>query len=179
MASSIINRPALGNFPQHDWAEILETGILKVAPKGLNQVFTAMAGSDANETAYKAAFIYHRQLKRGGPAVEFTEEEISSSMANRAHGSTQLTLLALTSSLHGRLYRTLSTTRSKAIHKLDIPSFDWPHAPFPALKYPLDQFAEENAKEEQRCLQEVERIIKEYHNTVAAVVVEPIQSEGG
>lgn len=28
-------------------------------------------------------------------------------------------------------------------------------------------------------MQEVERIIKEYHNPVAAVVVEPIQSEGG
>jgi len=36
MASAIINRPALGNFPQHDWADILETGILSVAPKGLN-----------------------------------------------------------------------------------------------------------------------------------------------
>ncbi|KAJ8128183.1 hypothetical protein O1611_g5453 [Lasiodiplodia mahajangana] len=57
MTCALINRPALGNFPSHDWADILETGILKVAPPGLNQVFTAMAGSDANETAYKAAFI--------------------------------------------------------------------------------------------------------------------------
>ncbi|KAH0215731.1 4-aminobutyrate aminotransferase, partial [Aureobasidium melanogenum] len=49
MASAIINRPALGNFPQHDWADILETGILRVAPKGCNQVFTGQSGSDANE----------------------------------------------------------------------------------------------------------------------------------
>src|SRR5579871_4485877 len=46
MANSLINRPALGNFPPHDWLHILETGILRVAPKGLNQVFTAHAGSD-------------------------------------------------------------------------------------------------------------------------------------
>src|SRR3954465_13077092 len=55
MINGLINRPALGNFPPEDWAEVLKSGILKVAPKGLNQVFTAMAGSDANETAYKAA----------------------------------------------------------------------------------------------------------------------------
>ncbi|KAK5174837.1 4-aminobutyrate transaminase, partial [Cryomyces antarcticus] len=67
MASAIINRPALGNFPQHDWASILETGILRVAPKGLNQVFTAQAGSDANELAYKAAFMWKRRMERGGP----------------------------------------------------------------------------------------------------------------
>src|SRR5256885_10779651 len=49
------------------------------------------------------------------------------------------------------------------IHKLDIPAFDWPQAPFPALKYPLEQHVEENAAEEQRCLAEAERLIKEYH----------------
>ena len=41
MVDAIINRPALGNFPPTDWASVLKTGILKVAPKGLNQVFTA------------------------------------------------------------------------------------------------------------------------------------------
>ncbi|CAM1506191.1 Fc.00g058320.m01.CDS01 [Cosmosporella sp. VM-42] len=60
MVNAIINRPALGNFPSSDWAEILETGILRAAPKGLDQVFTATTGSDANETAYKAAFIWRR-----------------------------------------------------------------------------------------------------------------------
>jgi 4-aminobutyrate aminotransferase/(S)-3-amino-2-methylpropionate transaminase len=73
MVNAIVNRPALGNFPSHDWAETLKAGILKYAPKGLDNVFTAMAGSDANETAYKAAFMYRRQQERGGPGVEFTE----------------------------------------------------------------------------------------------------------
>ncbi|KKY15796.1 putative 4-aminobutyrate transaminase [Phaeomoniella chlamydospora] len=179
MASSIINRPALGNFPSNDWAEILKTGILKVAPKGLNQVFTAMAGSDANETAYKAAFMWKRQQERGGYDVEFTEEDIKSSMINQTPGSPQLSIMSFKSAFHGRLFGSLSTTRSKPIHKLDIPAFDWPQGPFPHLKYPLDQFAAENAAEEERCLKEAEKIIKEFHNPVAAVVIEPIQSEGG
>lgn len=179
MASALINRPALGNFPQHDWASILETGILRVAPKGLNQVFTAMAGSEANETAYKAAFMWRRQQERGGPDVDFSPEDISSSMLNHTPGSPHLSIMSFTSAFHGRLFGSLSTTHSKPIHKLDIPAFDWPQAPFPALKYPLEQHVEENAAEEQRCLAEAESIIKEYHNPVAAVVVEPIQSEGG
>ncbi|KAL9624644.1 MAG: hypothetical protein Q9160_001309 [Pyrenula sp. 1 TL-2023] len=179
MASAMINRPALGNFPQHDWASILETGILKVAPKSLDQVFTAMAGSDANETAYKAAFMWKRQQERGGPDVDFSAEDIATSMQNQSPGSPHLSIMSFTTGFHGRLFGSLSTTRSKPIHKLDIPAFDWPQAPFPALKYPLEDHVQENEAEEQRCLAEAERLIKEYHNPVAAVMIEPVQSEGG
>ncbi|KPI42475.1 4-aminobutyrate aminotransferase [Cyphellophora attinorum] len=179
MASAIINRPALGNFPQHDWASILETGVLRVAPKGLNQVFTAMAGSDANETAYKAAFMWKAQQKRGGPDVDFEPESISSSMDNKAPGAPNMSIMSFKTGFHGRLFGSLSTTRSKPIHKIDIPAFDWPQAPFPMLKYPLEEHVAENRAEEQRCLDEAEDIIKNFHNPVAAVVVEPVQSEGG
>jgi 4-aminobutyrate aminotransferase/(S)-3-amino-2-methylpropionate transaminase len=179
MASAIINRPALGNFPQHDWAEILETGILRVAPKGCNQVFTGQSGSDANELAFKAAFMWKREKERGGPEVDFTEEEMETSMNNQAPGAPQLSILSFKSGFHGRMFGSLSTTRSKPIHKLDIPAFDWPQAPFPMLKYPLEQFAEENAQEEARCLEETERIIKTWHLPPAAIIIEPVQSEGG
>jgi 4-aminobutyrate aminotransferase/(S)-3-amino-2-methylpropionate transaminase len=179
MASALINRPALGNFPSHDWASILETGILKVAPKGLDQVFTAMAGSDANETAYKAAFMYRRQQERGGPDVEYSQEELASSMLNQAPGAPKLSILSFKSAFHGRLFGSLSTTRSKPIHKIDIPAFDWPQATFPALKYPLEDHVEENARIEQEALADVERLITTYHLPPCAVMIEPIQSEGG
>ncbi|KAH7326395.1 aminotransferase class-III-domain-containing protein [Stachybotrys elegans] len=179
MVSAIVNRPALGNFPSHDWADLLKSGILKVAPKGLNNVFTAMAGSDANETAFKAAFMYRRQLERGGPHVEFTQEELDSSMNNQAPGASNLSILSFKTGFHGRLFGTLSTTRSKPIHKLDIPAFDWPQATFPLLKYPLEEHAAENAAIEQAALDEVEHLIKTWHIPPAAVIVEPIQSEGG
>ena len=179
MASALINRPAMGNFPQHDWAHILETGMLKVAPKGMNQVFTALAGSDANELAYKAAFMWKRGVQRGGPDVEFTAEEMDSAMQNHSPGSPNMSILSFKTGFHGRLFGSLSTTRSKPIHKLDIPAFDWPQASFPMLKYPLEDHVEENAREEQRALEEVENLITTYHNPPAAVIVEPVQSEGG
>jgi len=179
MASALINRPALGNFPSNDWASIIESGILKVAPKGLNQVFTAMAGSDANETAYKAAFMYRRQQERGGAHVEFSPEELSSSMVNKAPGAPELSILSFKSGFHGRLFGSLSTTRSKPIHKLDIPAFDWPQATFPMLKYPLEDHIEENKKAEEEALADVEHLITTYHLPPCAVVIEPVQSEGG
>ncbi|KAL4788076.1 aminotransferase class-III-domain-containing protein [Aspergillus varians] len=179
MIRALVNRPATGNFPAADWAEILKAGALKAAPKGMNQIFTALSGSDANETAYKAAFMWYRQQQRGGYEKEFTEEELTSTMVNQSPGSPQLSILSFKAGFHGRLFGSLSTTRSKPIHKLDIPAFDWPQAPFPSLKYPLEEHAAENAAEEKRCLEETERLIKEWHNPVAAIIVEPIQSEGG
>jgi 4-aminobutyrate aminotransferase / (S)-3-amino-2-methylpropionate transaminase len=129
--------------------------------------------------AYKAAFIWRRTKERGGAQVEFTTQEEQSAMHNQAPGSPPLSILSFGHGFHGRLFGSLSTTRSKPIHKLDIPAFDWPQATFPASKYPLDQHQEDNAAEEKRCLEEVEHLIKTYHHPVAAVIVEPVQSEGG
>ncbi|SGZ56709.1 CIC11C00000004057 [Sungouiella intermedia] len=178
MASALINRPALACFPLSDYAEILQQGILAAAPPGQNKVWTALSGSCANETAYKAAFMYQAAKKRG--SMDFTDEELTSVMNNRAPGSPERVILSFDKGFHGRLFGSLSTTRSKAIHKLDIPAFNWPKAPFPALKYPLEEFVNENAEEEERCLIEFEKIVKSYPpDTIAAIIVEPVQSEGG
>ncbi|CAM1506190.1 Fc.00g058310.m01.CDS01 [Cosmosporella sp. VM-42] len=100
-------------------------------------------------------------------------------MANQAPGAPKYSILSFSKGFHGRLFGSLSTTHSKPIHKLDIPAFDWPTAPFPQLKYPLNEHVAENEAEEDRCLQEVERVISNFHNPVVAAVIEPIQSEGG
>lgn len=137
-----------------------------------------MAGSDAIETSYKAAFMYRRRIERG-EGVEFTAQEIESAMKNQSPGSPDLAIMSFKKAFHGRLFGSLSTTRSKPIHKLDIPAFDWPQASFPVLKYPLEDNVQANMEEEGRCLAEVEDIIISWHCPIAAVVIEPIQSEGG
>ena len=198
MASAMVNRPAMGNFPQHDWAEILESGLMAVAPRGMTHILTAHTGSDANELAYKAAFLWKRRQQRqeehgnNSGALDFTPEEISTSMENKAPGSPSLAILSFKGAFHGRMLASLSTTRSKPIHKLDIPAFPWPQAPFPAKKYPLEEHAAENVETEQACLRETEEIIirsqqlqqqerpgEQPTTQIAAVVVEPVQSEGG
>ncbi|KAK9466003.1 aminotransferase class-III-domain-containing protein [Lipomyces arxii] len=179
MINAIVNRPALGNFPSTDWEPILREGILAVAPKGMNKVWTSMSGSDANEAAYKAAFMYHRQQQRGGRNVDFSVLDKQTAMVNAAPGAPDLAILSFEKGFHGRLFGSLSTTRSMPIHKLDIPAFKWPKAPFPALKYPIEEQEAENRKEENKCLEALDTILTEWSGRVSAVVVEPIQSEGG
>lgn len=103
---------------------------------------------------------------------------MSSCMKNHAPGSPDLSVMSFKTAFHGRLLGSLSLTRSKAIHKLDVPAYDWPAVTFPLLKYPLDEFAAENAETEARALAEVEATIIEWKKKkpVAALIVEPIQS---
>lgn len=178
MASSLVNRPALACFPQVDYASILEDGILAAAPPGMTKVWTALSGSCANETAYKAAFMYQAARERG--AMDFSDDELQSVMLNKAPGASTKTILSFEKGFHGRLFGSLSTTRSKAIHKMDIPAFDWPVAPFPELKYPLKEHVAENAAEEERCLAAFEEIVESHPPChIAAIIIEPVQSEGG
>ncbi|XP_037035478.1 4-aminobutyrate aminotransferase, mitochondrial [Bradysia coprophila] len=178
---TLINRPALGVFPGSDWPNRLQSILMSVAPQGLDSVTTMMCGSCSNENAFKNIFIWYRKNQRG-ENVQFTEEEISSCMINQSPGSPALSILSFKGAFHGRTLGTLSTTHSKYIHKIDIPSFDWPIADFPKYKYPLEDNVRENAAEDQRCLAQVEELIAQYNkrkNYVAGIIVEPIQSEGG
>ena len=122
--------------------------------------------------------MYQAAKQRG--SQDFTDEDLTSVMLNKAPGAPKRLILSFEKGFHGRLFGSLSTTRSKAIHKLDIPAFDWPVAPFPQLKYPLEEFAAENEAEEKRCLAEFENVIKSQPpHSIAAIIVEPVQSEGG
>ena len=188
MAHALMNRPALGVMPMQEWPQLVEDSFMKVKPKGLEQVFTMMCGTCANEGAFKAAFMYWMERERkGSGAATFSAEELSSCMKNQAPGSPHLSILSFTGGFHGRALGALSATRSKAIHKVDIPAFDWynmfpcyllmttflisigwlncrPVAPFPQLKYPLANFVKENAAEEARCLAQLEEILVAWVN---------------
>ncbi|XP_041087132.1 4-aminobutyrate aminotransferase, mitochondrial-like [Polyodon spathula] len=178
--SAFVNRPALGILPPENFPGNLLDALLSVAPRGLRKVQTMACGSCSNENAYKAAFIWYRNKERGN--MKPTKEDLDSCLSNQAPGCPEFSILSFMGGFHGRTLGCLATTHSKAVHKLDIPTFDWPVAPFPRLRYPLEEFVRENAQEEARCLEEVEDLIVKYRKigkTVAGIVVEPIQSEGG
>ncbi|BES97655.1 4-aminobutyrate aminotransferase [Nesidiocoris tenuis] len=176
---TIANRPALGVMPGADWPDKLKSVLLKVAPPGLDLVTTMMCGSCSNENAYKMMFMNYMKNQRGGE--EFSQEDMDSCMMNKPPGAPKLSILSFKGAFHGRTLGVLSTTHSKAIHKLDVPAFDWPIASFPQYKYPLDQFKRENQQEDEKCLAEVEDLIVKYSKIapVAGITIEPIQSEGG
>lgn len=178
---SLINRPALGVFPNKDWPERLRNVLLEVAPKGLDNLTTMMCGSCSNENAYKNIFMWYRQNQRG-ENVSFTEEEKNSCMINMPPGAPKLSLLSFKGAFHGRTLGSLTTTHSKYIHKIDVPSFDWPVADFPQYRYPLEENVPYNKQQDKSCLAQVQDLIEQYRKKdipVAGIVVEPIQSEGG
>ncbi|KAG3193772.1 4-aminobutyrate aminotransferase [Phytophthora cactorum] len=180
----LAQRPCLGVFPPSDWVDRIDGTLLKVAPKGLEDVNTLMCGSCSNENAYKAVFMWFQTKLRGGRPP--SDHELETSMTHQLPGTPNLSILSFQGGFHGRLLGCLSTTHSKAIHKVDVPAFDWPVAPFPKLKYPLDVHQAANEAEESRCLDEVERLLKysaevtkPEDSRIAGMIIEPVQAEGG
>merc|ERR1739848_919041 len=114
----------------------------------------------------------------GRGATDFTEEELSSCMSNQAPGcANNLSIMSFSGGFHGRTLGALTCTHSKTVHKIDVPAFDWPTAPFPRLRYPLHENAEWNTSEEQRCLAKVRDIFHERANEgrpVSGLIIEPV-----
>nr|CAD2172161.1 unnamed protein product [Meloidogyne enterolobii] len=175
-----VSRPALGGYPRTDFVQILKNSLGQVAPKGLGHVQAMLCGTSANENAIKTAFIHYQTRKRGGKLP--SKEDMESCMNNEIPGSPNLCVLGFRGSFHGRSLGMLSITRSKAIHKVDIPALKWPVANFPRYLYPLDENKKYNEEQDKKCLEEVAKLIdegKQKGNEVAALIVEPIQCEGG
>eukprot|EP00118_Oscarella_pearsei_P016967 m.166243 g.166243 ORF g.166243 m.166243 type:complete len:327 (+) comp38911_c0_seq42:1027-2007(+) len=177
----LANRPALGFCPPEEFVSMLEDSLLAVAPAEFNEVMTTMCGSCSNENAFKTSFMHYMHKQRGEKPV--TEEEKESCLQNKLPGSPKLSVLAFSGGFHGRSgLGSLTASSSRVSFKLDLPAFDWPLAPFPQLKYPLEENVRENEAEEKRCLASVEEILetqKKKGCPVASICVEPIQAEGG
>jgi len=176
----LVNRPALGILPPLDTKTLLNETLLRVKPKGLNYVQTMMCGSCSVENAFKAAMIKYRSDERGSGIP--TDIELDTCMRSELPGTPDLTVLSFKTAFHGRTFGSLSATRSKGIHRVDIPLHDWPVADFPLLKYPLHEHEAENREIENRALDSVREQITKYNDmgkSVAAAIVEPIQAEGG
>lgn len=139
-----------------------------------------MCGSCSNENAYKNIFIWYQNKKRN--YAPYTVEEEQSCLMNQKPGCPDLAILSFNNAFHGRTLGVLATTHSKSIHKIDVPTFDWPIAPFPLYKYPLEDNVAYNKAEDAKCLAVVEELIQTWAKKgkpVAGITIEPIQSEGG
>lgn len=163
------------------WFEFVEALEQRYAPRGMARVFCVDAGGEGVEAALKAAFIKHGERKRAAAGLpknplELPEEQQRSILYN---AGTDAVVVSFAGAFHGRGLGPLSATHSKVIHKADLPAFSWPAAPFPANRFPLARYAEENDRAEAEALASLERILDAFDGKVAAVLVEPVQSEGG
>ncbi|KAK7112739.1 hypothetical protein V1264_012141 [Littorina saxatilis] len=177
---TFINRPALGSFPPADLVDKIRGTLMTVAPPGLQHVQTMACGSCSIEHGQKAMFMAYMRRERGGKPP--TAEDLETSISGQAPGCPKLSIMSFNGAFHGRGMGALACSHAKWFHKLDFPVPDWPMAPFPKLRYPLEDFVRENEQEEQFCLEQVEDLFETYRQKGAPVVgimCEPVQAEGG
>lgn len=156
---------ALGNPANSDVYSREFAGFVKVfrelaVPDEFKHLFFIAGGALAVENAMKAAFDWKMQKNRA-KGIEGGADKI----------------LHFRDAFHGRSGYTLSVTNTDPLKIADFPKFDWPRVSSPAIHFPLDLAAVTAA--EDRAKKEIEAAFAEDPHGIAAILIEPIQCEGG
>ncbi|PYQ15972.1 MAG: L-lysine 6-transaminase, partial [Acidobacteria bacterium] len=116
------------------------------------------------ENALKAAFDWkvRRNKAKGIPGEKGTQ------------------VLHFREAFHGRTGYTLSLTNTDPVKTDYFPRFKWPRVENPKLRFPVTPAVEEDVvAAEQRSLAQIEKAFAENPDDIAAIIIEPIQAEGG
>ncbi len=180
-ARAAVNPTSTPFVTSTSWFDFIEQIERHYAPAGMASIFCVDGGGEGTEAAMKAAFVVHGERRRaaaGDPAdpLQLPADALAAVMNN---ASTDAVIVSFGGAFHGRGLGSLSATHSKPIHKADLPAFGWPTVPFPASRWPLERYAAENAEAEAASLAALAAVMDQYAGRVAAILVEPVQSEGG
>ncbi|HSD71989.1 MAG TPA: L-lysine 6-transaminase [Thermoanaerobaculia bacterium] len=161
-----LNKPTNSDTYTTLYAEFVETfSTLAVPPTHDRHLFFVEGGSLAVENAVKTAFDWkvRKNFARG-----LAEE--------RGHQ-----ILHFRHAFHGRSGYSISMTNTADPRKTQyFPRFDWPRLTCPRLSFPVTA---DGLREVAQAEDSVEREIREacarFPNDIAALIIEPIQGEGG
>ena len=157
------HKPTNSDADSADLATFVHTFATAAMPAPFQHLFFIEGGALAVENTLKAAFDW--KVRK-----------------NLAAGRGQLgsKILHFRQAFHGRSGYTMSLTNTDPKKTDYFPVFDWPRVDNPALRFPLD--AAETARVaalEQRVLADIERAFEANPHDIAAIIIEPIQGEGG
>ncbi|MBM4159586.1 MAG: L-lysine 6-transaminase [Ignavibacteria bacterium] len=164
LGSVAVNKPSSSDAYTVEMAEFVETFARIARPDYLPYMFFIDGGALAVENALKTAFDWkvRKNFIKG-----YTEER-GRQVIHFRHA------------FHGRSGYTLSLTNTDPAKTNYYPKFRWPRIHNPAIRFPLNN---ENLalvrKEEAVALQQVKQAIINNPDDIAALIIEPIQCEGG
>jgi L-lysine 6-transaminase len=159
-----VNKPSNSDVYSVELAEFVETFSRIAQPSYLPYAFFIDGGALGVENALKAAFDWkiRKNLAKG------YAREVGSQ------------IIHFKNAFHGRTGYTMSLTNTDPIKIKYFPKFQWPCIHNPILTFPLtDEVVERILKEETMAIEQVKNAINENPDDIAALIIEPIQAEGG
>ena len=164
IAAAALNKITNSDIYSTQMAEFVDTVGRIAQPDYLPYSFYVEGGALGIENALKTAFDWkvRKNLaagkeEKGSKVIHFTE------------------------CFHGRTGYTMSLTDSPDPRKtLYFPQFDWPRIDNPKLHFPLtDESLEQVLKAEATAINQIKSAVAENADEIAALIIEPIQGEGG
>jgi L-lysine 6-transaminase len=160
-----VNKISNSDLYSKEMTAFVQTFATKVTPEGYQRHFWIAGGSLAVENAMKAAFDWKaRKLGRTNLDADVND----------------LVILHFKDAFHGRSGYTLSVTNTKPDKIGLFPKFQWPRVHNPYIVYDVDgEIANDVEAEEARACKEIEEAFRKHKKKVAAILIEPMQGEGG
>jgi L-lysine 6-transaminase len=164
LGRAAVHKPALSDTFTEEVADFVTTFYRVAAPPEMPWAFFIEGGGLAVENCLKAAFDWK------------VRKNLAAGLGEK--GSK---IIHFRNCFHGRTGYTMSLTDSADPRKTQyFPKFDWPRITAPALRFPLTDaaMAEVEAAEAQ-ALREIDAAFAKDPHEIAAILIEPIQCEGG
>lgn len=173
---SAIHKPSNSDIYTTFMAEFVDTFSQVAMPDSMPHLFLVSGGSLAVENALKTAFDW--KVRKNLDQIKKTN---GTDMGFEFYQGLGSKVIHFKEAFHGRSGYTLSLTNTNDPRKhMYFPKFDWPRIINPKLSFPIsDQVLEQVKKTEQIAYTQIEMAANQYKGDIAALIIEPIQGEGG
>ncbi|MFE3845500.1 L-lysine 6-transaminase [Thermoplasmatota archaeon] len=160
-----INNPTNSDLYTVEMADFVDSFAKFAVPDFFKHLFFVSGGALAVENAIKTAFDW--KVRKN------IENGISSKLGKQ--------VIHFKEAFHGRTGYTLSLTNTFNLDKIKyFTKFKWPRIINPKVTFPQNEKNIENVEKlEKQALSEIKNSIESNPNDIAALIIEPIQGEGG
>lgn len=159
-----LTNPSNSDIYTTQYAQFVNTFDRVGIPDYLPHAFFIAGGSLAIENALKAAMDWKVQKNF---AKGYTKEK-------------GFKVIHFEHAFHGRSGYTLSLTNTQPVKTKWFAKFDWPRVSFPYINFPYsDSNHEDLLRREELSIAQIKKAFEDNKDDVCAIIVEPVQSEGG